>query len=118
MATAKKKQNKNASLKKAVKSEKTLAQKVASEKVEKKTKEASSKKDGKSKKVKETTSKPGFFKRIKNFFHEVRKELKKVTWPSKKNMIKYSIATIVFVVFFSLFFYLIEIILAAIKAWV
>ena len=39
------------------------------------------------------------------FFGEVKKELSKVKWPSKKDMIKYSIATIVFVIFFAAFFY-------------
>ena len=44
-------------------------------------------------------------KKIKNFFSEVRKEFSKVKWPSKKDMVKYSVATIVFVIFFALFFY-------------
>ena len=44
-------------------------------------------------------------KKIKKFLGEVRKEFSKVKWPSRKDMVKYSIATIVFVVFFALFFY-------------
>jgi len=44
-------------------------------------------------------------KKIKKFFSEVGKEFSKVKWPSKKDMVKYSIATIVFVIFFALFFY-------------
>ena len=44
-------------------------------------------------------------KKIKNYFKEVRKEFSKVVWPTKKNMVKYSIATIAFVIFFTLFFY-------------
>ncbi len=44
-------------------------------------------------------------KKIKNYFKEVRKEFSKVVWPTKKNMVKYSIATIAFVIFFALFFY-------------
>ena len=35
-------------------------------------------------------------KKIKEFFHEVKKEISKVKWPTKKDMVKYSIATIVF----------------------
>ena len=46
-----------------------------------------------------------FMKKIKNYFKEVRKEFSKVVWPTKKNMVKYSIATIAFVIFFALFFY-------------
>lgn len=48
----------------------------------------------------------------KSFFKEVKSELDKVKWPSKKDMVKYSIATIVFIIFFALFFYLIDIIIA------
>ena len=47
-------------------------------------------------------------KKIKKFFSEVRKELSKVKWPTKKDMVKYSIATISFVIFFAAFFYLID----------
>ena len=46
-----------------------------------------------------------FMKKIKKFFKEVGKEFSKVKWPSKKDMVKYSIATIIFVIFFALFFY-------------
>lgn len=42
---------------------------------------------------------------MKKFFSEVRKEFSKVKWPTKKDMVKYSIATIIFVIFFALFFY-------------
>ena len=52
--------------------------------------------------------KPGFFK-------EVKAEMSKVKWPSRKDMVKYSIATIVFVIFFALFFYAIDFLLALLK---
>ena len=55
-------------------------------------------------------------KKIKKFFSEVKKELGKVKWPTKKDMVKYSIATICFVIFFAGFFYLIDFSVAAIKA--
>ena len=45
-------------------------------------------------------------------------ELKKVTWPNRKNMLKYSIATIIFIIFFALFFYLIELLMAFLKSLV
>ncbi len=50
-----------------------------------------------------------------HFWHEIRKEVSKVKWPSKKDMVKYSIATIIFIIFFAVFFYLIELILALLK---
>lgn len=50
------------------------------------------------------------------FFKGVREELGKVTWPTKKDMVKYSAATILFILFFSAFFYLIDLIMALLKA--
>ena len=57
-------------------------------------------------------------KKIKKFFGEVKKELGKVKWPNRKDMVKYSIATITFVIFFALFFYLIDLGVAFIKSLV
>lgn len=51
----------------------------------------------------------------KHFLGEVRSEMAKVKWPSKKDMIKYSIATIIFIIFFALFFYAIDLIIALLK---
>ncbi len=50
------------------------------------------------------------------FCHGVKEEFKKVHWTSKEKSIKYSISTICFVLFLSIFFYLINIIFAAIQA--
>ena len=57
-------------------------------------------------------------KKVKKFFGEVKSELGKVKWPSKKDMVKYSIATICFVIFFAGFFYLIDLAVAFIKTLV
>lgn len=43
-------------------------------------------------------------KKIAKFFVSVKREMKNVRWPNKKEMITYSIATISFVIFFGLFF--------------
>ena len=59
-----------------------------------------------------------FMKKIKNFFKEVKSELNKVKWPNRKDMLKYSIATISFVIFFAVFFYLIDLGVAFIKSMV
>ena len=56
--------------------------------------------------------------KVKKFFKEVKKELGNVKWPSKKDMVKYSIATICFVIFFAGFFYLIDFGVAFIKSLV
>lgn len=50
----------------------------------------------------------GFFKGIKN-------ELKKVTWPGKKEVIKYSIATLMFCIVVVVFFQLLDLGLSVIK---
>ena len=41
---------------------------------------------------------------LKDFFSDVKKEGKKVIWTSKKNLLKYSIATLDFMLFICLFF--------------
>ena len=43
-------------------------------------------------------------KKATNNFEKIKAELKQVTWPSKKHMVKYSIATILMIVFLALFF--------------
>ena len=53
-----------------------------------------------------------------SFFSGVKKEMAKVKWPNKKEMIKYSTATIIFVIFFALFFTFADLIIAAIKMMV
>lgn len=53
--------------------------------------------------------------KIHDFLVEIKKETKKVKWPSKKDMVKYSVATISFVVFFAIFFVASDAILAGLK---
>lgn len=105
-----KKTKKNAEIEKKVtkqdvtkKEHKNISKKKENKKVEKK--------DSKQKKV-------GLFKKIGNWFKSVIKEVSKVRWTSKKEMIKYSIATIVFIIFFALFFYAIELLMALLKSFV
>ena len=52
-------------------------------------------------------------KRIARFFVSVRKEMEKVRWPKRKEMVKFSIATICIVCFFMAFFALADGILGA-----
>ena len=51
-----------------------------------------------------------------SLFVEIKKEMQKVHFPSKKDMVKYSIATISFVIFFGVYFYLIQLAMAFIKS--
>ena len=60
-------------------------------------------------------NKKSLWVRFRIFCHGVKSEFQKVHWTSKDNMIKYSIATIVFVVACSLFFYAIDVVFALIQ---
>lgn len=87
------------------------------EKEEKKTtKKNETKKENKQKaNKKETPKKKSLWTRFMIFCHGVKSEFNKVFWPTKKDMIKYSITTILFIIFLSLFFYLIDVIFALIQ---
>ena len=79
-------------------------EKDVKEKVTKKIEKKETKKKEKSKKVKN-----------ESFFKSVRNEMSKVRWPLKKEMIKYSVATLSFIIFFALFFTLGDLIIAGVK---
>lgn len=44
-------------------------------------------------------------KKVKSFFKNVFGELKKVKWPTRKEMVKYTLSTIVFVLVMAASFY-------------
>lgn len=88
---------------------KSIKTKSKAKKVEKVVKTPTKKKEVKS-------EKKGIFTRFRIFCHGVKSEFNKVHWPSKKDMVKYSIATIIFVIFCGLFFYAIDIIFALVKS--
>ncbi|MEX1376083.1 MAG: preprotein translocase subunit SecE [Eubacteriales bacterium] len=50
------------------------------------------------KKTDKSKKKRGFLRRIGHFFKEVVSELKKVTWPTKRTVVSYTIAVVVFVI--------------------
>lgn len=59
--------------------------------------------------------KKGLFTFLRDFFSDVKKEAEKVMWTSKKNLFKYSIATLVFMLFICLFFVGTDLIIALIS---
>lgn len=65
---------------------------------------------------KKTEEKKSIFVKFRIFCHGVKSEFGKVHWPSKDNMIKYSVASIFFILFCSGFFYLIDVIFALIQS--
>ena len=84
-------------------------------KEEKKEKKEVSKKKNDSKKT-EKKEKKSLWVRFRIFCHGVKSETLSVHWPNKKDMIRYSIATIFFIVFCAVFFYAIDIIFALIQS--
>ena len=95
--------------KKEVKKEKEKKKKVTKKVEKKETKKDIKKVDKKDTKKKEKkVKKESFFKSVKN-------EMGKVRWPLKKEMVKYSIATLSFIIFFALFFTLGDLIIAGVK---
>ena len=77
-------------------------------KVEKKEKKKSTKK-------KEKAEKKSLWVKFRIFCHGVKSEFIKIHWPSKKDMVRYSIASIFFIIFCALFFYLINVIFALVQ---
>ena len=55
----------------------------------------------------DNVEKKSLWTRFRIFCHGVKSETLSVHWPSKKDMVKYSVATIFFIVFCAVFFYLI-----------
>lgn len=60
------------------------------------------------KNVKKEKKNGNVFKRIGGYFSGVAKEIKRIRWTNKKDLVKYSVATVVFVLFFGLYFYVID----------
>ena len=82
----------------------------------KKTDNKKEKKNDKKNTVKVSSDKKSLWVRFRIFCHGVKSEFKKVHWPTKKDMVKYSVATVLFIVFCSLFFYAIDVIFALIQS--
>lgn len=53
--------------------------------------------------------------KIKQFFAGVKKEMKRVMWPKKKDMVKYSVAMIACIVFLGIFFVCSDLIIAGVR---
>ena len=57
-------------------------------------------------------------KKIKGFFKGVKKEAKMVRWPSGKDMLKNSVMVLSLMVFFGLYFYLLDVLFTFLKGLV
>lgn len=57
------------------------------------------------KKVKESENKKSLWARFMTYCRGVKTEFKRIHWTTKSDLVRYSIATLIFVIVFSLFFY-------------
>ena len=58
-------------------------------------------------------AKKGFFARLKDYFKGVAAEMKKVSWPTRKETYKYTLVVIVICAAFALLFWLLDTIFLA-----
>lgn len=72
------------------------------------------KKKNNEKKVKK--EKKNIFNMIISYFKGVKKETTRIRWTKGKDLLKYSITTVVFVVFFGAFFYVIDLLVALLRS--
>lgn len=57
-------------------------------------------------------------KKIKAFFKGIKKEAKMVRWPNAKDMLKYSLMVLALMLFFGLYFYLLDVLFTFLKGLV
>jgi len=55
-------------------------------------------------------------KKIIEYFKGVKKEISRIRWTSKKSLVKYSLSTIAFMLFFGVFFYAIDMLVALLRS--
>jgi preprotein translocase subunit SecE len=68
--------------------------------------------------VETTEEKPGFFARVGLFYRQILSELKKVVWPTRKQLTTYTAVVLVFVTFIIAVVSLFELVLTKIVFWV
>lgn len=59
--------------------------------------------------------KKNIFKSLTDFIKGVKCEARKIIWPSKKNLVKYSVVTLAFMIFICLFFIGADLIIALVS---
>ncbi len=59
-------------------------------------------------KKKEKKKRVNIFKAIKKYFTGVIKEVKRIKWTTGKELVKYSIASVLLIIFFGVYFYAIN----------
>ncbi len=54
--------------------------------------------------------------KVVDYFSGVKKEVSRIKWTSKKDLLKYSTATVMFMLFFGVFFYVIGLLVALLRS--
>ena len=54
--------------------------------------------------------------KVVDYFSGVKKEVSRIKWTSKKDLLKYSTATVIFMLFFGVFFYAIDLLVALLRS--
>ena len=90
-----------------MKKEKKVKLEKDNKKVEKKSKEV--KKENKK-------SKKNIFSKIIGYFKGVKKEISRIRWTKGKELGKYSLAAVTFILFFGVYFYVIDILVALLRS--
>lgn len=92
-----------------------------STKKEKKVEEKKEIKKGTKKDVKNTTKKTekkkNIFSKIAGYFKGVKKEISRIRWTKGKELLKYSIAAVSFILFFCVYFYVIDVLVALLRSY-
>lgn len=55
-----------------------------------------------------TASKPKFYERLAEFLHDTRSEMKRVSWPTMKHVQNTTIITVIAVIFFAVYLFLVD----------
>ena len=50
------------------------------------------------------------------YFKGVKKEISRIRWTNKKDLLKYSVSTVLFMLFFGVFFYAVDILVALLRS--
>lgn len=56
------------------------------------------------------------FKSISKYFKGVKKETSRIRWTSSKDLVKYSITTVTFMLFLGIYFYAIDLLVSLIRS--
>ena len=81
-----------------------------------KEKKVSKKEQKQEKDTKTKEKKKNIFSKIAGYFKGVKKEISRIRWTKGKEMLKYSVAAVSFILFFCVYFYVIDVLVALLRS--